>query len=154
MKKPLDILMIGDLVLNHNNKICKVTGLTEDTITVKDHDLSTSHNRVGLYICPILLTTEIIEKLGWEKIEKTSNHYNKSLGYGEQYKHPWYTTLLTIRKNSNNSFWILNNGVNIKYLHDLQHVLLQTVNDTVIYEEKENKLYLFDRNLEDKYTKS
>lgn len=151
MKEPLDILMIGDLVLNHNNKICKVTGLTEDKITVKEQDLSITYDKAGLYVHPILLTTEIIENLGWEKLEETNKNYNKSLGYGEQYKHPWYTTLLTIRKNSNDYFWILNNAVNMKYLHDLQHVLLQTVNDTVIYEE--NKLCLFARNLEHKYTK-
>lgn len=90
-------LMIGDFVLD-GNIYAQVTSITCDGNIETTHN---EHSNIEL-IEPIPLTSEILEKIGWEEIPKGFVLYKKLC---------------------KNSFVVNASKIQIKYIHELQHVL-------------------------------
>lgn len=146
-------LMRGDLVYNHRNWICPVVGMNDETITVIAQHYGKFTYRTD-EIHPIPLTEEIILKLGWEEINENHKDYVNKIGTGKQFKHPWYVKMLNIRQNSlSGLYYVLNNDVVLRYLHDLQHILLHTVEDEIQYNYENDELTLVSGRFGDPYRK-
>ncbi|MBP5724447.1 MAG: hypothetical protein J6X18_12855 [Bacteroidales bacterium] len=135
-------LMRGDLVYNHRNWICPVFGMDAETVTIIAQHYG-EETFLLEDIHPIPLTEEIILNLGWEEIGKNHPDYKKKIGVGKQFKHPWYTSSLIIRQNAlTDMYSTLNGEFVLRYLHDLQHVLLHTVEDEIQYDYEKDELLL------------
>lgn len=134
--------MRGDLVYNHRNWICPVVAMDEETITVDAQHYGRCPYEAG-DIHPISLTEEIILKLGWEEIDKSHKDYVNRIGVGKQFKHPWYRKMLNICQHSMTGlYYILDGDVVLRYLHDLQHVLLHTIEDEIQYDYEKDEISL------------
>jgi hypothetical protein len=130
-------LQIGDLLFNRDNWICIVLEIKKDGVTVFAREKRET-NYKWEEVRPIKLTEEIILKLGWEELSSDDKNYVRGMTSGKQYKHPDYTNTLNIRENAlTNLYWIIDGEINIKHLHDLQHVLRQTVKDEIQLEKLE-----------------
>lgn len=104
-------LMIGDYVLNLcNNKPARVSKVCESYIMLDD-DLQYDNEEIA----PILLTAEILVDCGYEKCLSV---------LGEDYL-TFRGDCFLLYSSFDNEFSILINGffINIRYVHDLQHLL-------------------------------
>ena len=138
MIDPLNTIMYGDLVYNHRNWICPVVGSDYGHIAVIAHHYGESVYTRDL-VSPIPMSDEILSQLGWKEVKKGDKGYCAELGcYSKQFKHPFYTTVLSLGFNENTHlYWIINGNIIIRYVHDLQHVLLHTVQDRIEWDEEQ-----------------
>lgn len=150
---PLNTLMLHDLVYNHRNWVCPVVGIDKKYITViAKHYGETSYEREN--ISPIPLTEEIITQLGWQQVVEGDEGFDftrKSIST-KQYKNPDYTKTLNITHRDESGIWLILEGeFQMRYVHDLQHVLRHTVTDDIGYD-TEKGFYLIDGYIERLHT--
>ena len=149
-----ELLQLNDLVYNHRQWVCPVTGIEKNYVSVIEQHYCES-NYESRDIAPIPLTVDILNRLGYYEIHKGEKGFNHFLEVRcrKQFKHPWYTQALNIdcspSEENPEIFFIVNGEIMLQYVHDLQHVLRSTVNDDIIFEN--DKFYMFDKEYLFKY---
>lgn len=119
-------LMLGDLVKYAGHYI-KVANITKKKIGY--HIKPNEHSMHYVRICeiePILLTSEILEKMGFPFDEEETNSGIQSVytNYTKFYKFPLGKGFYIEHDTVTGNFWISDHcWIQFKYIHEFQHVL-------------------------------
>ena len=107
-------LQIGDLVYNHRLWVCPVVEILKDSVTVIAKHYGESTYRIN-DISPIEITPEILLNSGFRLVDAYSDVYENKT-----------SRIIRVIKTSDGKWSISTTNVtdiNIKYIHEFQHVL-------------------------------